>query len=314
MKRHGNLYEKVWSIDNLRIALQKARKGKKKQRSVRRFMEKEEENLLRLQNMLRDKTYKTSPYTTFTLVQEKARFIHRLPFIDRVCHHAIANIITPIFYPMFTSDTYSCIPGRGIHKASYSLREALKNPNHNYVLKFDIRKYYPNVKHEILKQLVRRKIKDKDLLWLLDEIIDSAEGLPIGNYLSQIFANLYLNGFDHFLKEQKKISDCYRYMDDVVILGETKSELHILFKEIEFYLQDKLQLQIKPDWRVFPVELGTNFVGYVHFKTHVLLRPRIKRRFARMLAKRYRKGSISAYNGWVSHCNGKHLMKKLLMN
>lgn len=312
MKRHGKLYEQVWSIENLRLALYKAQKGKKKQRSVIRFMQKEEENLLILQNELRDKTYKTSPYTTFTLVQEKVRLIHRLPFRDRICHHAIANIIIPILYPTLTADTYSCIPDRGIHKASYKLRRALQNPNNKYVLKFDIRKYYPNVKNEILKVLLRRKIKDKDLLWLMDEIVDSAIGLPLGNYLSQVFANLYLNNFAHWLKEQKNIEELFIYMDDVVILAETKEELHILFKEIEIYLADKLQLQIKPDWRVFPIELGIDFVGYVHFRTHVRLRKRIKKRFAKMLRYRYRKESIASYNGWITHCDGKNLKSKLL--
>lgn len=176
MKRKGNLYDKVWSIDNLRLALYNARKGKKRQRSVIRFMEKEEENLLLLQNELRDKTYRTSPYTTFVLVQDKVRNIHRLPFRDRVCHHAIAAILTPILYPTFTADTYSSIPGRGVHSCSYKLRAALKNPMNKYVLKLDVKKYYENINHSVLKMFIRRKIKDNDFLWLLDEIISSVGG------------------------------------------------------------------------------------------------------------------------------------------
>ncbi len=319
MKRHGNIYERVWSIENLRLALYNAQKGKKKQRSVKRFLEKEEENLLILQNELRDKAYKTSPYTTFILKQEKVRKIHRLPFRDRVCHHAIAQIVIPILYPTFTADTYSCIPLRGIHKCSYNLRKALQNPNNKYVLKFDVRKYYESINHSILKTLLRRKIKDNAVLWLLDEVIDSirgggesAIGIPIGNYCSQIFANLYLSGFDHWIKEAKKVGEYMRYMDDIVVLAETKQELHQLFKEIELYLNSKLQLSIKPNWRVFPVELGIDMVGYVHYKDYTGLRKRIKQRFARMMRRRYRKESFASYAGWTSHCDAKNLIKKLL--
>jgi hypothetical protein len=182
----------------------------------------------------------------------------------------------------------------------------------NYVLKFDVRKYYPSVDHAILKELIRRKIKDPEMLWLLFGIVDSAPGLPIGNYLSQNLANLYLTPFDHWLKEKKRIKYCFRYMDDVVILGATKQELHALMVEILDYLGSFLKLEIKPNWRVYPIELGTDFGGYVHFRYHTRIRKRIKKSFAKMLMTRPRKQSISAYGGWLKHCDGKHLMKTLI--
>ena len=157
----------------------------------------------------------------FKILRTKRREIYQLPYFpDRITHHAIMNILEPIWVSVFTSDTYSCIKNRGIHAAAKRLKRELKlDPEGTkYCLKIDVRKFYPSIDHEILKQVVRRKIKDKRLLWLLDEIIDSADGVPIGNYLSQYFANLYLAYFDHWIKEER-IKYYYRYADDIVILG-----------------------------------------------------------------------------------------------
>jgi RNA-directed DNA polymerase len=139
--------------------------------------------------------------------QRKGKY-YRLPYFpDRITHHAVMNILEPIFMQLFTSDTYSCIKKRGIHAAALAVKKALRNePATRYCLKLDIKKFYPNIDHQVLKHLLRRKFKDEDLLWLLDEIIDSAPGLPIGNYLSQYFANFYLTYFDHWIKKQKALS------------------------------------------------------------------------------------------------------------
>ena len=168
-----------------------ARKKKLKQYGIIVHDRNREENILNLHESLTNKTYHTSDYSTFTIFEPKEREIFRLPYYpDRIVHHAIMNVLEPIFVANFTADTYSCIKERGIHAASYALRDALKDvPGTTYYLKFDIRKFYPSIDHTILKQLLRRKFKDKDLLWLLDDIIDSTNGLPIGNYLSQYLAN-----------------------------------------------------------------------------------------------------------------------------
>lgn len=315
MKRIGNLYKTIFSIDNLMLADKKARKGKMNQPAVKRHIKNEPENLILLHQLLRDKTYRTSEYTKFTIFEPKEREIYRLPYFPyRITHHAIMNVLEPIFMACFTADTYSCVKGRGIHGAFRNLREALCDVSGTtYCLKLDIKKFYPNVNHDILKNLLRRKFKDADLLWLLDEIIDSVEGLPIGNYLSQYFANFYLTYFDHWLKEQKGVNYYFRYADDIVVLHPDKAYLHQLLSEIKTHLNDNLKLTVKENYQVFPVAArGIDFVGYVFFHTHTLLRKSIKQNFARMLVRNPNPKSIASYNGWISHCNSKNLSKKLL--
>mgnify|MGYP002348564864 CR=1 FL=1 len=317
MKRIGNLYQEIISIDNLNIADRKAQKGKSKQYGVVRHNKNSEQNIWELHKMLIDKTYKTSEYDVFKVYEPKERNVFRLPYFpDRITHHAIMNVLEPIFLKVFTADSYSCIKGKGIHSASFSVRNALKNmQGTKYCLKLDIRKFYPSINHDILKSLLRRKFKDKDLLWLLDEIIDSAPGLPIGNYLSQYFANFYLTYFDHWIKEVMNIKFYFRYADDIVILHNNKNQLHDTLNLIRFYLGQNLKLEVKDNWQIFPVKnRGIDFVGYVHFHTHVLLRKSIKKRFARMLKRNPKRESIASYKGWSKHCNSKNLLKKLLPN
>ena len=315
VKRIGNLYQSICSIENLKLADSIARKGKLNQPGVIAHDKARDENITKLHEMLVNKTYRTSAYTTFTIYEPKERVISRLPYYpDRITHHAIMNVLEPVFVSIFTTDTYSCIKKRGIHAAANAVKRALKNiPGTQYCLKLDIKKFYPNVDHAILKQLLRRKFKDQDLLWLLDEIIDSCEGLPIGNYLSQYFANFYLSYFDHWLKEDKKVRYYIRYADDLVILSSNKPDLHQLLAEIRSYLDENLKIALKDNYQLFPVDKrGIDFVGYVFFHTHVLLRKSIKQNFARMLVKNRNAKSIASYQGWAKHCNSKHLLNKLL--
>lgn len=315
MKRLSNLYSKITSIENLQLADGKARKGKADQYGVKAHDKNRCANILLLQRMLISKKYTTSAYTTFTVYEPKERIVYRLPYFpDRITHHAVMNVLEPIFVSLFTADTYSCIKGKGIHAAARAVKLALKDiAGTTYCLKLDVKKFYPNIDHHILKQILRRKIKDNDLLWLLDGIIDSAEGLPIGNYLSQYFANLYLTYFDHWLKEQKRVNYYFRYCDDLVILSDSKPYLHALLAEIRGYFTTKLNLTIKQNYQVFPVAArGIDFVGYVFYHSHTRLRKSIKKNFARMLAKRKNQQSIASYYGWAKHCDSKNLLKKLL--
>jgi retron-type reverse transcriptase len=223
------------------------------------------------------------------------------------------NVLEPVFVANFTADTYSCIKNRGIHAAARKVIAALRDQdNTRYCLKLDVKKFYPTIDHDVLKEMLRRKFKDIQLLNLLDEIIDSAEGLPIGNYLSQYFANFYLSGLDHWLKEEKRIQYYFRYADDLVILSGSKEQLHTLRFEIDQYLTS-IKLQMKGNYQVFPIEArGLDFVGYRFYHTHVLLRKSIKKNFARALARRKNSKVIASYNGWAKHCNSGNLMKKLL--
>jgi retron-type reverse transcriptase len=315
MRRINNLYQRICSIENLQLADSIARKGKLKQPGVIEHDRNREANILALQKMLVEKTYRTSEYTTFPIYEPKERIIFRLPYFpDRITHHAVMNILEPVFVSVFTADTYSCIKGRGIHAAAYAVRSALHDiSGTQFCLKLDIRKFYPNVDHDVLKDLLRRKIKDIDLLWLLDGIIDSAEGIPIGNYLSQYFANFYLAYFDHWIKEDRRIKYYFRYADDLVILSDDKAQLQQLLSDIRIYLQDNLKLSVKHNYQIFPVDSrGIDFVGYVFYHTHTRLRKSIKKNFARMIAKRRNAASVASYNGWAAHCNSKNLMRKLL--
>jgi len=317
MKRIGNVYQEIISIENLIVADGKAQKGKYKNYGVITHNKNKESNIMKLHVMLKDKTYRTSEYDIFKVYEPKEREVYRLPYFpDRITHHAIMNVLEPVFVSVFTADTYSCIKGRGIHRASFAVRKALRNESETtYCLKLDIKKFYPNVDHNILKSLLRKKFKDKDLLWLLDEIIDSAAGIPIGNYLSQYLANFYLTYFDHWIKEDKKVKYYFRYADDLVILSGSKEYLHQILKDVENYLSEKLKLAVKDNWQVFPVKSrGIDFVGYKHFHSHTLLRKSIKKRFARMLKRNPRCESIASYKGWLKHCNSKNLIKKLLLN
>lgn len=317
MKRIGNLYNKITSIENITASELNARKGKSNQYGVQVFDKNKDENILLLQKMLIDKTYSTSKYTTFKVYEPKERIVFKLPYFpDRIAHHAIMSILEPIFSKWFTNDTYSSIKGKGIHNASTNLKKALQDQNGTaYCLKLDIVKFYPNVNHDILKQLLLKKIKDQDLLWLLDEIINSADGLPIGNYLSQYFANYYLTYFDHWIKEDLQIKYYFRYADDIVILSNSKAHLHDVLFKIRTYLNDNLKLQIKSNYQVFPVKSrGIDFVGYVHFHTHTRLRKSIKKRFAKAISKNKNKATINAYKGWTIHADTKNLIKKLLPN
>lgn len=324
MKRFGNLYSKICETDNLYLAYAKASKGKSKKYGVVLFEKELDSNILSIQKELKESTYKTSNYEVFTIYDPKEREIFRLPFRDRIVHHAIMNVLEPIWTPIFISHTYSCIKGRGIHGLLKHLKKGLLNKQETkYCLKMDIRKFYPSIDHDILKAIIRKKIKDGKLLLLLDEIIDSAPGIPIGNYLSQFFANLYLSYFDHWMKECKSVRYYYRYADDMVILSSRKEELHFLLQDIIGYIQNSLNLKLKGNYQIFPVDVrGIDFVGYVFFHNHIKLRKSIKKNFCRKVAKLNKKDitnktyrvSICSWMGWAKHCNSKNLIKKIIKN
>ncbi len=323
MKRYNNLFDKIVSLDNLYEADKRARRQKSHRPEVMLFDKNKDKLLLDLQRKLINGEYETSEYYVFKIYEPKEREIFKLPYYpDRIVHHAIMNIMEPIWVSAFVKGTYSCIRKRGIHKALKDVKFALKDEvNTQYCLKLDIRKFYPSIDHDILKTIIRKKIKDKRLLSLLDEIIESAQGVPIGNYLSQFFANLYLTYLDHWIKEQKKVRYYFRYADDIVILGGDKQQLRDLFYDIQDYLNNKLKLNFKDNWQIFKVDSrGIDFVGYRVFHTHTLLRKRIKKKFCKKINKLNKKQNldkdtykqkICSYIGWIKYCNGRNLLNKM---
>lgn len=317
MKRIGNLYLKITAFENLRLADARARKGKGHQYGVKQFDKNPEGHLLLLQETLLNNNYKTSTYTTFPVYEPKERIIYSLPYYpDRITHHAIMNVMELLFASWFTNDTYSSIKGKGIHAAASNVKKALiDKAGTQYCLKLDIRKFYPTINHDVLKSLLRKKIKDKDLLFILDEIIDSTDGLPIGNYLSQYFANFYLTYFDHWIKEKHGVKYYFRYADDIVIFLDNKPDLHRILAAIKRYLNDELKLEVKSNYQIFAVkDRGVDFVGYVLYHTHTMLRKSIKKRFARAVSKKPKRATIAAYYGWAKHADTKHLLKKIIPN
>lgn len=323
MKRKGYLYEQIYDLANLELAHKNARKGKTHYKEVQMVDKDPQKYFNILHQTLKNKTYKNSEYIKMTRKTDngKIRDIFKLPYFpDRIIHHAIIQIVEPIWFNSLIRDTYSSIKGRGIHDGVKRIKKALLDKdNTTYCLKMDVKKYYPSINNEILKSIIRKKIKDNNLLWLLDEIINSTNGVPIGNYLSQYFGNLYLLCLDHTCKT--KVKYYFRYCDDIVIFHKDKLFLHQLKSEIESYLTNKLDLKLKENWQVFPVEKrGVDFLGYRFFHNYILLRKSIKKRFVKSvknIIKKYKNLSTSqiinglmSYYGWFKYGNCKNLQNK----
>ena len=332
MKRYGNIYEKIYDIENLRQAHKNARKDKLFYREVMMIDNNVDYCLSKVSDMIKNNTYKVckEDYTISKINDKgKERELWKLPYYPhRIIQWAIMLQIEDIFKETFTNFTCASIPNRGIHYAQNLVNKYLNDEaNTKYCLKIDINKFYPSINHEILKKMLRKKINDSHLLSLLDMIIDSCppKGIPIGSYLSQYLANFYLAYFDHWLKEELKIKYVVRYMDDIVILGRTKEELHSDLKRMKSYISQNLDLKIKDNWQVFPTDIrGIDFVGYRFFRKFTLLRKRTYKKFKRTMknAEKYynRNGkinhqiwcSINSYNGWLKWCDSFRLKQKYM--
>lgn len=322
MKRFGNLFSRIVDTDNLLLAHQNARKGKSHYREVLMVDEDPTYYISMIRDSLIHKTYKTSPYELKEVFEPKHRTIYKLPYYpDRIVHHAIMQVIQPIWDRVFIYDLYSAIPGKGLHAGSHQLRKFLKDvPGTQYCLKFDVSKFYPSMKHDVLLHLIQKKIKCQDTLELLDEIIRSVDGVPIGNYLSQYFGNIYLNEFDHWIKEEKGMKYYLRYCDDGVVLHSDRGFLKSLLGKIESYF-NHIGLQLNPKSSVFPVDkCGVDFLGYRHYRGYTLLRKssarKLKSRVNQIasLSPESAISSIMSSLGWLKYCNSYHLIQRLILN
>jgi len=325
MKRYGNLYEKIYDMDNIRLAHQNARKGKKHYDEVVMVDANPEYYFEQIHRMLKDKTFRNSEYEVFTRkFEQKEREIFKLPYFpDRIIHHCIMQVLEPIWKKTLIRDTYSSIKGRGLHDGARRVKKALKDvQGTQYCLKMDVRKFYPSVNHAVLKQIIRRKIKCKDTLWLIDEIIDSTSGVPIGNYLSQYFGNLYLCSLDHFIKEYHRVKYYFRYCDDLVILANRKKRLRRILKTIINFLKD-IKLLPKKNYQISPVDdRGIYFLGYRFFHNFILLRKSIVKKFKTKIDyalnnwvysnKQTIVNGIMSYWGWFKFGDCKTLVNKYI--
>lgn len=330
MKRYGNLWSQITDFQNIYQAARQAQRGKRFRDNVLEFNYNLESELITIQSELIEKTYLPGDYHTFQIVEPKKRMISAAPYRDRVVHHALCNVIVPIFERTFISDTYANRLGFGTHKALKCFTKFLRSSK--YVLQADIQKYFPSIDHEILKTSIRQKIKCKDTLWLIDKIIDGSneqeatnyyfggddlfspyerrQGLPIGNLTSQFFANVYLNSFDHFVKEELKAIKYVRYVDDFAIFSDDKEYLEQARLKVSDFLAT-LRLKIHPiKSQIFETKIGATFLGFRIFHGHIRVKrenlSRARHRL-RKLQKAYQAGTMEheqvrqSISSWIAH-------------
>lgn len=319
MKRYGNLWPDIVSMETLREAHRLAKIGKSHYTAVKMVERDVEGHLQKLRDDLLNKRFTTSEYTIEDRMEGgKLRRIYKLPYYpDRIVQHALMIVVGPIFRRSLIRDTFQSMPSRGTSDARRRVQKMMKTDPQKYALKMDIRKYYPNVDNTILKRTIRRKIKCKDTLWLADNIIDSMKGIPIGNLTSQYFGNFFLYEFDWWVKQNLKCQYYYRYCDDMVLFCNDKHTLRRWRREIEAYL-NSLHLEIKPNWQVYDTEKqGVDFVGYVFKTQSTRLRKTVVSRLLEHSGK-VKSGHLSpkqsldtfaAYKGWTMRCNAKLLWR-----
>jgi retron-type reverse transcriptase len=329
-RRHTGLWPTLVSFPNLLRAAVKAARGKRGQENVARFHFDLERQLCRLQDELTRRTYVPGPYRVFTIREPKPRLISAAPFRDRVVHHALCNVLEPIFERAFIGDSYASRRGKGTHAAVDRFTAFARR--HRYVLQCDVSKYFPSIDHEVLKGLMARKVKDRDVLWLVGRVIDHSNpqepvqewfpgddlfapsgrrrGLPLGNQTSQFFANVYLDPFDHFVKQTMRVRGYLRYVDDFALFGDDPAGLAEARERCREGLR-ALRLRLHPRKSVIArVADGSRFLGYRVFPDHWLL-PRANvvkmRRRLRRLQAGYAAGVLDwpdvrrGVAGWLGH-------------
>ena len=331
MKRFKNLYPLIYSFDNVYNAYLKARRRRRYDRDVLEFTAHLEDELISIYHELATETYRTGQYRTFIVHEPKRREVAALPFRDRVVHHAICSVIEPRFDKTFIAHSYACRAGKGTHAGANQITAWLRRLHRQgvapYVLKADVRQYFASVDHEALIAILARKIACQRTLNLLVRIIRGAgrdgKGIPIGNLTSQLFANIYLNELDQFVKHELRARYYLRYMDDFVILHPDKAQLRRWRYQIATFLHERLRLQLNERTRLFPARQGIDFLGYRIWRTHRLLRKRSvrdMRRKLRAFERRYSRGdgslghinaSIQSWIGHAQHANTYNLRRRM---
>lgn len=277
-----------------------------------------EENIFALHHALKSKSYRHGRYTGFFVNDPKQRHIHKACVDDRILHHAAFIVLNPIFEETFIYDSYSCRKNKGTHRGINRLRHLLRKAGCGrqlplFILKCDIRKFFQSVDHGILISLIRRRIDDGEALWLIKEIVESfSPGLPLGNVTSQLFSNIYLNELDQFIKHTLKIPFYVRYTDDFVIIDGSREILGLWLGEIQGFLRQHLMLELHPKKVVLrKYNQGIDFLGYVQFPRHRILRTKTKRRILAKTARGISEQSLHSYLGVLSHANSFKLSQEL---
>jgi retron-type reverse transcriptase len=330
MRQFIHTYDNIITIEKLLKAWQEFLHDKKDRKDVILFQAKLMDNILDLFNDLKNKTYKHEEYVAFNISDPKPRQIHKAIVRDRLLHHLVYQELYEYFDSKFINDSYSCRVNKGTHKAINQFRKYFRIISRNntrtcWVLKCDIRKFFANIDHNLLQYIVANSICDKDIIWLIKEIIDSFEtknsihamteikkGLPLGNLTSQLLVNVYMNEFDQFMKRELKVKYYIRYADDFVILSENKNHLENLLPKIGDFLEKELKLQLHPN-KVFIKTLasGVDFLGWVHFPYHRVLRTSTKRKMFKNLKNNPKTETIQSYLGLLLH-GDTHKLKKVI--
>ena len=334
------MYKKICSIDNLKLAFIKAKKGKTKRRYVKRFEKNLDKNLEKLHYELINKIYQPNKLKKFVLRDPKTRKISKSAFRDRVIHHALCNLIVPILEKSFIYDSHANQIGKGTLKAverfdKFKRKVSKNNLGECFVLKADIKHYFEEITHEILLSIIKRKIKDNDTIWLTQQILSvpkgggepefNKKGMPLGNLTSQFFANLYLNELDQFVKHKLKAKYYIRYVDDFVILDRSKKKLGIWKGEIERFLSEKLKLELHPSKsHVLRLDGGINFLGFRIFYNYKLIRKSNLKNFEKRFGQLKilfnegiigREKALQSLEGWLAYCShaNTHKYRKYLI-
>lgn len=312
-------------------AHERASKGKKNKSEVIIFEMDLETNIVRIIDEIRNGTYQFGEYREFIIYEPKERIIKSLPYRDRIVHQwYIEEFIKPYYMKRFINDTYACLDNRGTHKAVLNVQNQLKKAkneygNNFYVLKTDVKKYFYSIDKTILLNILSKKIKDKKLIEFTEIILDDGNdlGIPIGNYTSQFFANIYLNELDHYVKDVLKIKFYTRYMDDQIFLLKDKEEAKRILELVKTFIESELNLSLNCKSKYFPRYKGIDFCGYVIFDTYILLRKRFKNKFNRNIKlwkklkennRLYETRFLLSYNsflGHASHSDSYNYIKKI---
>ena len=316
-------FEEIISLENLLLAWGEFVVGKKSRRDVQVFEQRLMENIISLHTNLKNKTYKHSEYESFNISDPKPRNIHKASVRDRLLHHAIYRILYPFFDKKFISDSYSCRLDKGTHKAletfkRFSYKVSKNRTKQIWILKCDVRKFFASIDQKILVEILKKHISDENIVWLLTEIIGSFHstkegvGLPLGNLTSQLLVNVYMNQFDQFVKHKIKAKYYIRYADDFVILLNDKKWLEEILPYINNFLLTSLQLQLHPNKiSITTLASGVDFLGWVHFPTHRVLRTTTKRRMFKNIENNPSKETIQSYLGMLGHGNTRKLKERV---
>jgi len=314
-----DLFNRIISLDNLFLAWREFKCGKTKKIDVIEFQKNLKNNIFNLYTELKSKTYEHSDYFSFYVKDPKLRLINKACTKDRVLHHAIFRILYPIFDRAFIFDSYSCRINRGTHRAVNKLNNFARKVSRNntkvcYVLKCDIRKFFDSINQGILLNLIKKKIKDENAIWLINKVVGSfSKGLPLGNITSQLFANIYLNELDQFVKHKLREKYYIRYCDDFVILSDNKNYLENVILKIDNFLKTDLKLFLHPNKvAIRKFNQGIDFLGYVSFPYFIILRKKTKNRMFKKAGKSYNIATLISFLGMLKHCKSYKVRIKLL--